>query len=471
MKMKPMKLEGALKLYMVLYSLAFLFTFMMSVPMLKHVMPKSECLLFVQQSFTDKFVYGNPGGCMATGILPLVVALGALGLIFFQWLQLRKLNTHLANPKISSDEYRANTRTTFWRMIIVHCVVGGLVVIIAFLLTAGYVVTCRSIYLVVEKELRARILHTPNSNRAQQQIHENFASDNALLYYTGNNYNSLGQNRHLNSITCRSLLTDSQNHYTLKLNHKNNEFYAQYWNFWNNDNQFSDVGNFEQMTFTDNMTLEVCLAGAWISSVLWLVILVLVLKERHHMRAHLTEESMWGGGSEYGQGSVRSGRSRKTSQGLMSPVDFDVMSDNSRVSKASRSSKGTSYKDMGGSRNGKTRGSSSSYKNMAASSAKPAEQPSRLTVSRLEQVPSLPADYGVTKLLQGGLSSHEPPNDTSSVADMSMATVNGAIIGPCVGARHDGSMLDYFSHNSSVTPREEKPPQYRQMFTSESDIM
>ena len=48
MKMKQMKLEGALKLYTVLYFLAFLFTFMMSVPMLKHVMPKSECLLFVQ---------------------------------------------------------------------------------------------------------------------------------------------------------------------------------------------------------------------------------------------------------------------------------------------------------------------------------------------------------------------------------------------------------------------------------------
>ena len=48
MKMKQMKLEGALKLYTVLYFLAFLLTFMMSVPMLKHVMPQSKCLLFVQ---------------------------------------------------------------------------------------------------------------------------------------------------------------------------------------------------------------------------------------------------------------------------------------------------------------------------------------------------------------------------------------------------------------------------------------
>ena len=112
--MKQMKLEGALKLYTVLYFLAFLFTFMMSVPMLKHVMPKSECLLFVQVCYSShnllpsgpeksntyhdnqycqqetyakgkpSFSYGSPGGCLAAGFLPLVVALGALGLTFFQ---------------------------------------------------------------------------------------------------------------------------------------------------------------------------------------------------------------------------------------------------------------------------------------------------------------------------------------------------------------------------------------------------
>ena len=38
--------------------------------------------------------------------------------------------------------------------------------------------------------------------------------------------------------------------------------------------------------------------------------------------------------------------------------------------------------------------------------------PSRLTVSRLEQVPELPKDYGLQKLLAGG-GAMEPPNDTS----------------------------------------------------------
>ena len=46
-------------------------------------------------------------------------------------------------------------------------------------------------------------------------------------------------------------------------------------------------------------------------------------------------------------------------------------------------------------------------------------------MSRLEQVPSLPADYGLQKLLGGAGGEMEPPNDTSSVANMSVMTVTG----------------------------------------------
>ena len=51
------------------------------------------------------------------GILPLVVACGALGLMFVQYLQLSRLRDHLRNPEMSSDEYRYKCRKTFWRMV------------------------------------------------------------------------------------------------------------------------------------------------------------------------------------------------------------------------------------------------------------------------------------------------------------------------------------------------------------------
>ena len=53
-----MKLDTALKLYITLYVLCFLLTWLVSVPMLIHVMPRSECLLFV----TPYIKYGPPAG-------------------------------------------------------------------------------------------------------------------------------------------------------------------------------------------------------------------------------------------------------------------------------------------------------------------------------------------------------------------------------------------------------------------------
>ena len=272
----------------------------------------------------------------------------------------------------------------------VHGFLGAVVLSIACILSAGYALTCRNLYLWVEKEIRHRLQTTQNQYAGQQQqkVHEVFASDQKINRYASGHLNTFGQNRFETSITCRSLLTDSTNHYKLKKNHRNNDFYSQYDGYWQTDQDLSDIGNFQNIAFTDNLRIECALAGAWLAAVLWSLILFLMMKERHHLRAHLTDQSMWGG-SEYNH-SVKSGKSRQSRHGVMTPVDFDVRSNASRLSKGSRSSRGTSYKDMGGGKRS-TRGGSSSYKNMSHS--RQSEPPSRLTISRLEQVPSLPPDH------------------------------------------------------------------------------
>ena len=55
---KGMKLDQALKLYISLYVLCFMLTWLVSIPMLVHVMPHQECLLFVQRTIE----YGPAGG-------------------------------------------------------------------------------------------------------------------------------------------------------------------------------------------------------------------------------------------------------------------------------------------------------------------------------------------------------------------------------------------------------------------------
>ena len=61
---KGMKLDQALKLYIALYCVCFMLTWLISVPMLIHVTPQSECLLFV----TPYVKYGNPASKFYTEI-------------------------------------------------------------------------------------------------------------------------------------------------------------------------------------------------------------------------------------------------------------------------------------------------------------------------------------------------------------------------------------------------------------------
>ena len=58
------------------------------------------------------------------------------------------------------------------------------------------------------------------------------------------------------------------------------------------------AGDLHYQTDRDNRILEMALAGSWISAILWLIIFILMVVERHHIKAHLTDESMWG--SEFG---------------------------------------------------------------------------------------------------------------------------------------------------------------------------
>ena len=56
-------------------------------------------------------------GCYAVGILPGLVACGALGLMFGQYLQLARLRDHLSDLEMSSEEYRFTSRKMFRRMV------------------------------------------------------------------------------------------------------------------------------------------------------------------------------------------------------------------------------------------------------------------------------------------------------------------------------------------------------------------
>ena len=98
----------------------------------------------------------------------------------------------------------------------------------------------------------------------------------------------------------------------LKKNLASDPYRKAYFGFYYNNDRYSDVGDIRYHTYRNNTILEMALAGSWISVVLWLIILILMVKERHHIKAHLTDESMWG--SEFGGASRRSVGSRMSNQ-------------------------------------------------------------------------------------------------------------------------------------------------------------
>ncbi len=84
--MAVMELQVALTVLMILYALAFFFGFLASVPMVLHVYPQSECLLFSTQ-YGDSLSYGH----YASEFIYII-----LDLIFYVC---RISETHISGPK------------------------------------------------------------------------------------------------------------------------------------------------------------------------------------------------------------------------------------------------------------------------------------------------------------------------------------------------------------------------------------
>ena len=121
-------------------------------------------------------------------------------------------------------------------------------------------------------------------------------------------------------------------------------FARRFYGYWYGDD-VADVGNIRFFAYRDNLVLELSLAGednlsnfnkglllvrtttyciwyvctvhlgSWLSFVVWLAILILMLKERHYLKANLYDESVLG--SEVGS---------RRSASRMSNQSFDKMS-------------------------------------------------------------------------------------------------------------------------------------------------
>jgi hypothetical protein len=109
-----MKLDQALKLYIGLYCLCFMFSWFVSIPMIIHVSRDGECLLFVSPYIT----YGPAAGCWISGLGFIAVAVAAMICFVLHVMQLNSLKKYLRQPgPHSSKDYHSPPTRVFWPMV------------------------------------------------------------------------------------------------------------------------------------------------------------------------------------------------------------------------------------------------------------------------------------------------------------------------------------------------------------------
>jgi len=312
-----MKLDQALKLYIGLYCLCFIFSWFVSVPMIMHVSQDGECLLFV----SPYIQYGPAAGCWITGFGFIAVSIAALIMFVLHVMQLSALKKYLRQPgPHSSKDYHSRPTRVFWPMVVGHGITTFGVLAITAIITSGYASSCQNLYREVSKKVNSRIDIPSNQINA---AYDQYSDSRSIDRYTNPEYQNpsvYGGRTTDQYITCRKIFTDWENTRLLKEHAGTDPRNRRY---WGNSGGFHDYGNIRYYTWRNNMFLELALAGSWISFVAWTIVFILMITLRQHLKAHLTDESMWG--SQYG-GKSRRGGSR------MSEHSFDVRSNISHQS-------------------------------------------------------------------------------------------------------------------------------------------
>jgi len=301
--------------------------------MLMHVSRNHECLLFVSSGLH----YGPASACFIVGLLPLFSALFIFILIVLHIWQLTSLKRYLRNPDIphSSKDYHNRPTHIFWRMVVFHGLVTLMMLVTVAVITSGYSTTCTNVTRDVKLKVRSRRpLDRFGGGLSQGYDYERFRDQNSIDRYRNPSQvaDVYGYNTYERAITCRSVLTDTENTKIFKENHEQNPLYRQYFTPNQRNQPVADFGNIRYYTYRDNLILELSMAGSWLCFALLAVVMILMTTQRHHLRAHIRDESMWGG-SEYGRRSV------------------------SRISNRSFDDRGSQYSHQSGSRYSASRGS------------------------------------------------------------------------------------------------------------------
>jgi len=257
-------LRSMLVSLMTIYVLSVIGALMAAIPMILHVNPRSECILFASQEG-----YGHYALCAMVGWVNLIMVVGAIFLIFLCSAEYRRRSGHAKTGKF--EDQNVPTLILFGT-----CVFFGLSLVLTIITTAGYQSACDSLSIGPKAQLRSKLNTDPYNTRGEE-IGSLYEEDLAFHRYTNKYGNAYGAQIFTQGITCRSVLTDPDIHQ--KLHDKHHNKLAAYHGYWYQEDLFPFNSAYEANRV--NALVESSLAGGWICTGFWLLSLVLISIQKY----------------------------------------------------------------------------------------------------------------------------------------------------------------------------------------------
>jgi len=269
-------LQRTFTILLLLYCVALVAALLAGGALLAHVDPYGECLLYSYLGPGEKLYYGSEYICDGIGGFFVLTMFGAIVMFYITFKHRRELISFYKSGEITKGDKALTISNS---TIASHAAITFVVIILTIATTVGYQNACSNIESKLSGKLRDKINKDPNLTRGER-IDERFTDDNEFWRYTGKIGNPYGDPLYEVRITCRTIFTDPNVHQELHDNHV--ALFSSYFGYWYKQDLFAY--NSQVQSVLTNSLVEATLAGAWLSTLVWLGALAFMIIQKYYIK-------------------------------------------------------------------------------------------------------------------------------------------------------------------------------------------
>lgn len=268
-------LQRTFVILLIVYGVAAGFALLAGATLVAHVDPFSECILFSHLE-GNKLYYGSEAYCETIGYLFLGCIVGAVVMFYITFKHRSELMGFYNSGQFTKSD---KVLTISNKIMTGHFIITLAVIFLTLALTTGYQIACDNISEIINGRLRTKLNRDPNVLRGEK-IDERFNDDHQFWHYTAEISNAFGQNLYAIRMTCRTIFTDPIIHQELHDNHVDR--YSDYFGYWYKQDLFAYDSRYQAVL--TNGLIEACMAGGWVSVLLWGGSLVFMFIQKYYIK-------------------------------------------------------------------------------------------------------------------------------------------------------------------------------------------